>query len=112
MVRLAGGRPLDEAVVNDALFRVRTYEAARSKDMASLSETIKTTMIKGEEGSAEQVQSFASKYASLGGKQDGFNKHMMRLYRDANVPQAQQIEFGLKTPFAHKMQLLMGGADE
>jgi hypothetical protein len=37
---------------------------------------------------------------------------MMNLYRNANVPQAQQIELGLKTPFSHKLQLLMGGVDE
>jgi hypothetical protein len=112
MVRLAGGRPLDEAVVNDALFRVRTYQAAQTKDMAALSETIKTTMIKDESATPEQIQGFAEKYAALGGKQDGFNKHMMNLFRNANVPQAQQIELGLKTPFSHKLQLLMGGVDE
>lgn len=112
MVRLAGGRPLDEAVTNDALFRVRTYEAARKKDMSSLAETVKTSLIQGESTSEEQIQEFAKKYASLGGKQTGFNTWMMSLYKNANVPQAQQLEMSLKTPFSHKMQLLMGGDDE
>jgi hypothetical protein len=112
MVRLAGGRPLDEAVTNDALFRVRSYEAARKKAMSSLAETVKTTLIKGESSSESQIQNFAKQYAALGGKQTGFNTWMMGLYKNANVPQAQQLEMSLKTPFSHKMQLLMGGDDE
>ena len=80
--------------------------------MLALNETVKTTLIKGEEESTEQIQKFAARYAALGGKQDGYNKWMMGLYKNANVPQAQQIEFGLKTPFSHKLQLLMGGVDE
>lgn len=112
MVRLAGGRPLDEAVTNDALFRVRTYEAARKKDMTKLAETVKTTLIQGASASEAQIQEFAKKYAENGGKQTGFNTWMMGMYKSANVPQAQQLEMSLKTPFSHKMQLLMGGDDE
>lgn len=110
--RLAGGRPLDEAIVNDAMFRVRTYEATRREDMAKLSETVKSTMIGDESGSDAQIAKFAQKYAELGGKQAGFNKWMMNLYKNANVPQSQQLEMSLKSPFAYKMQLLMGGNDE
>ena len=67
--RLAGGRPLDEAIVNDAMFRVRTYEAARRKDMLSLGEKLKTNLIKGNEVNDEDVVAFAKKYVELGGKQ-------------------------------------------
>jgi len=112
LTRLSGGRPLDEAVTNDALFRVRTYEATRRKDLADLAETVKTSLIGDETQSEAQVNKFAEKYASLGGKQAGFNKWMIGLYKQANVPQAQQLEMSLKSPFAYKMQLLMGGNDE
>lgn len=109
LVRLAGGRPLDEAVTNDALYRVRTYEAARRRQFQSLAETVKTTLIGDETSSEAQVMAFAQRYAELGGKQAGFNKWMMDLYKSANVPQAEQLQMNLSNPFNQKMQLLMGG---
>jgi hypothetical protein len=112
LTRLAGGRPLDEAIVNDALFRVRNYEAARRKDMESLAETVKTSLIQGNQASDAQVAEFAKQYAASGGKQAGFNKWMMNLYKSANTSQAQQLQMNLKNPFSYKMQLLMGGSTE
>lgn len=112
VVRLAGGRPLDEAIVNDALFRVKTYQAARTMDMGNLGEAVKTSLIQGNEPDAGQLNGFAQRYAQLGGKQAGFNKYMMSLYKNANIPQSQQLEMNLKNPFSYKMQLLMGGEEE
>lgn len=112
IVRMAGGRPLDEAVTNDALFRVKTYDAARRKDMASLAEKVKTSLIQGAQPTQEAVNQFAEKYAELGGKQAGFNRWMVGLYKDTNVSQAQQLQGSLTNPFAYKMQLLIGGQDE
>jgi hypothetical protein len=112
LVRLAGGRPLDEAVTNDALYRVKTYEAARRGQLQGLSETVKSTLIQDSSASEAQILTFAQRYAELGGKQAGFNKWMMDMYRSANVSQSQQLEQSLKNPFSYKMQLLMGGNDE
>lgn len=109
--RLAGGRPLDEAVVNDSMYRVKAYEAARRKDMASLTETIKGTLIQGNQPSEEQLMSFAQRYAESGGKQKNFNKWMMDLYKSANTSQAEQISASLTNPFSYKVQLLMGGEE-
>ena len=109
LTRLVGGRPIDEAVVNDSMYRVKAYEAARRKDMAGLTETIKGTLIQGNQPSEEQIMMFAKQYAELGGKQKGFNKWMMDLYRSANTSQAEQIQGSLSNPFSYKVQLLMGG---
>lgn len=113
MVRMAGGRPLDEAITNDSMFRVKTYEAARKASMASLAEGIRTTLVGGEVNQTpEQLARFAEKYAENGGKQAGFNKWMMGLYKQANTEQAEVLSQSLKTPYAYKMQLLMGGEDD
>jgi hypothetical protein len=112
MSRLAGGRPLDEAVVNDAMFRVRTYEAARRQSMLSLSEKVKTNLIAGNDVDEEEIAEFARKYAALGGRQENFNKWMLNLHTSANESQSQQLRESLSNPFAYKMQLLMGGEDE
>lgn len=110
--RLAGGRPIDEAVTNDALFRVKAYESARRSQMSSLAEKVKTTLISGSEGTPAQVEAFAARYAELGGKQGNFNRWMMSLYKSANVPQSETLANSLRSPFSYKMQLLMGGDDE
>jgi RecA/RadA recombinase len=86
-----------------------SYEAARRKDMAGLTETIKGTLIQGNQPTEEQITMFATQYAELGGKQKGFNKYMMDLYRSANTSQAEQIQGSLSNPFSYKVQLLMGG---
>jgi hypothetical protein len=110
--RLAGGRPLDEAVQNDGFFRVKAYSAARDADMKELGEKVKTTLIGDESATTEQVNKFAAQYAALGGKQTGFNKWMMGLYKSTTQSQAEQLANSLRNPFAYKMQLLMGGTDE
>jgi len=111
LTRLAGGRPLDEAIINDTVFRVKAYETAKRGQMQSLAERVKSTLIQGNIPTEEQVNQFAEKYVSLGGKQAGFNKWMMELHKNANVAQSTQLANSLNNPFAYKMQLLMGGED-
>lgn len=112
-VRLAGGRPLDEAITNDAMFRVKSYEAARKQDMASLAERVKTTLVHGQiDQTPAEMAAFQERYAYLGGKQANFNKWMMGLYKDANTTQSEQLKNSLNNPFSYKMQLLMGGEEE
>lgn len=111
MVRLAGGRPLDEAITNDALFRVNSYEATRRAKLNLLAETVKTSLIGGRDADPEAVNNFAEQYVNLGGKQAQFNTWMMQMYKNANVPQAEQLNSKLTHPFAYKMQLLMGGEE-
>lgn len=111
LTRLAGGRPLDEAVTNDALFRVKVYAAEQRSSMLALAEAVKTTLIQDETATPEQINKFAEKFVEKGGKQTEFNKWMMQLYKSTNVTQAQQLQQSLNNPFAYKMQLLMGGED-
>lgn len=112
LVRVAGGRPLDEAIVNDAMFRVKSYEASQRLQMEGLRETVRSTLIEGNQPADKELAQFATRYAELGGRQAGFNKWMMGLYKTTNVSQSHQLETNLKNPFNYKIQLLMGGEDE
>lgn len=111
LTRIAGGRPMDEAVVNDATFRVKFYEAARRSKQQALAERVKSTLIQGNEPSPEQIEKFAEDYAKLGGKQKDFNKWMMEMYKNANTSQAEKISESLSNPYSYKIQLLMGGSE-
>lgn len=110
--RLAGGRPLDEAIVNDGVYRIAAYEAAQKKARDKLIASIKTTGINGQELDAESIDQFAEKYAATGGKQAQFNKFMLGTITSANTSQSERILQQLQNPFNRKMQILMGGRNE
>lgn len=110
--RLAGGRPLDEAIVNDGMYRIASYEAARKKSRDKLLETIKTTGIQGQEVDNESLNKFSEAYVATGGKQAQFNKFMLNTYKSANTAQSQKILQQLQNPFNQKMQILMGGRND
>jgi hypothetical protein len=112
LARLAGGRPLDEAIVNDGMFRISSYEAAQKDMRDKLVAAAKTTTIQGQHFDENSIQKFAEQYAASGGKQDQFNKFMINTLKSANTSQSQRIMGQLQNPFTQKMQLLMGGRNE
>ena len=109
--RIAGGKPLDEAVQNDTMFSINSYEAVDRRKKQLLAETIKTTQLPGQEASEDQLTQFAQRYAELGGKQSGFAKYMMENYTSANKSQAARMAEKLNNPLSYKIQALMGGEE-
>jgi hypothetical protein len=109
--RLAGGKPFDDAIANDAVFRVTAYKAADREKMKKLGMAIKTSGIGTGQESIEpdQVATFAAKYAAAGGKQQNFNKFMLDQIKSANTNKANAIMMNLKDPMSQKMQQIMGG---
>lgn len=107
--RLVGGRPLDEAIINDGTYRIQAYELAQKKARDNLVEAVKTSGIQGQTGDPDQMSRFAAEYAATGGKQVNFNKFVMNAYKTANTPQSEVIMKQLANPFTQKMQVLMGG---
>jgi hypothetical protein len=107
--RVAGGKPLDEAIVNDTIFRVHSYAQHDKNRMNKLAESVKTSGIQGRESDEEQMNKFATGYAAAGGRQENFNKWTLNAIKNANRNEAEKITQQLNNPFAYKVQLLMGG---
>jgi hypothetical protein len=105
--RLVGGRPLDEAITNDAVFRIHAYNAYDKNKMDMLSQAVKASVISGNNPDPNTVTQFASAYAERGGTQTSFNRYMMDQYKKANISDAQRIASQLHNPLARKAQLLM-----
>ncbi len=110
-VRLAGAKPLDESIANDAMQRMSSYQLADHAKMQALEEAVKTSVIAGNTPDGDQQSQFASKYAAIGGKQQGFNKFMLNQIKNANVTHANQIMENLKNPYSQYMQKIMGGSE-
>ena len=111
-VRLAGGRPIDEAIVNDGVYRIQAYQQMDRAKMMNLAGAVKASSIQGNIPDETSTIRFAQKYAEYGGKQTGFNKFMMQEFKAANQSQAEKIFSQLQNPFAQKMQVLMGGGTD
>ncbi len=107
--RILGGRPLDEAVALDALYRKTAYQAKDTSRIQQLGEAVKTTLVKNQTPSEEQVQDFAAKYAASGGRIEHFGRKMIEWTRDANQSQANEIYRSLRSPLNQNMMRIMGG---
>ncbi len=106
--RMSGGRPLDEAIANDAVYRIRAYSSAKSAEINLLGEAIKTK-IQTDSLDQESLNGFMREYVARGGKQEQFTKFMMRQMKSAKVSTANQLAADLKNPIAQNMQVIMGG---
>ena len=107
--RMAGGKPLGEAIAIDASYRFKAYSLRDSKKRSQLGEAIKSNLIAGRQVTREQVEEFSGEYAKLGGKQGEFNKFVIDLHKTANTSQANELRRNLNSPYAKSMQLIMGG---
>jgi predicted N-acyltransferase len=105
-----GAKPLDEALVQDAMFRFNTYRAKDRSRRERLGEAVKMNILAGEDINQEQLEKFAEGYAETGGNQAEFSQWMARQYRNVTVPQAEQLRNRLNSPYVSHLQSLLGGA--
>lgn len=111
MARLGGAKPLQEAVINDQMYKLDTYAAADLAKRKELGKHLKTVMGKGGEVDPEILGEAMTKYSEYGGKQKNFARWMGELYRGANEAQANSIASSLKNPYAQRLQIYMGGEE-
>lgn len=109
LIRVAGAKPLDEAIGIDRAFQLDAYAAKDMKARNALGEAVKTSLIAGNQPSADQVEQFSYAYAKAGGKQDKFAQWMVQQYKHANTSQVNELTKNLNSPFSQSMQTIMGG---
>jgi hypothetical protein len=66
--RLAGGKPFDESVALDALYRINAYRAADLSRIQDVGSAFKTSLIGGRTPTDQEVTDFAVRYAKAGGR--------------------------------------------
>lgn len=107
--RLSGAKPFDEAVTQDAVFRVQAYQAVDKAKRDSLGKAVKSVIAGGGEPTAEQMNAFIEKYAASGGKQEEFNKWYVAQVKAVQTPMANKLAEKVDSPYAAYMQSVMGG---
>lgn len=109
--RILGARPLDEAVVMDAMYRKTAYDAKDGARMEQLGEAVKLSLASNQSPSEGQVSQFAAEYAAAGGRLENFNRRMIKWSTEANESTANQVFKHLKSGTAQNMMKIMGGAE-
>lgn len=109
LARVSGAKPFDEAVAQDALFRVQTYQAKDKAQRESLGKAVRTVVANGQAPSQEQMEGFMDSYAKLGGQQPEFSKWYVSILKNATTPQVNKIVEKSNSPYANYMQEIMGG---
>lgn len=110
LTRFMGAKPLDEALIQDAMFRFNTYRAKDRSRRDSLGESVKLNIVSGQEIDQDALDGFAESYMKTGGNQAEFTSWMARQYRNVTIPQAEQLKNRLNSPYVSHLQALMGGA--
>jgi hypothetical protein len=110
LIRVAGGKPVDEAMTQDKLFRIGYYKSIDKAALDSVAETAKVTFGGKPHGvSTEQLDSIMRSYVAAGGNQTTFNQWAIKQMLGANTPVAQQMADKLRSKNSQKLQQLMGG---
>lgn len=107
--RLSGAKPFDEAVTQDAMYRIQAYEAKDKAKRDSLGRAVKSVIANGGEPSDAQMEQFMDGYVRSGGKQEEFNRWYVAQIKAMNTPQANKVAEKMNSPYAAYMQSLMGG---
>jgi hypothetical protein len=107
--RIAGGKPFDEAIALDALFRINAYRAKDLTRIQDLGSAFKTQLVKNQEPDEQTITNFVSAYAKSGGRIENFQKFMLGAMTNANKSQVNKVVEHLNSPFAQQLQVVMGG---
>lgn len=109
--RLAGGKPLDEALANDQIQRSMAYQAADKERMKAATAAFKSTVIGDQTGTAtpDAVHDYMKAFVKNGGRQEQFNQNMLHTMTQVNTPKANQVIQALKGTRSEQMKVLMGG---
>lgn len=108
--RIAGSRPLDEALTRDAYHRVQVYDSYRQAEVAVVGSAIRDKVRGGHELTEADMDGFLQSYVHKGGDQKSFIKFMQSQIKKANVSQINQMTAHLNKPNAQYMQTFLHGA--
>lgn len=108
--RIAGARPLDEALTRDAYHRVQVYDSHRQAQVAVVGSAIRDKVRGGAELTEEDTAGFLREYVHKGGDQKSFIKFTQDQIKKANVSQVNQLTAHLQKPGAQYMQGFLHGA--
>lgn len=109
IARLAGAKPMDEAVALNNMYRNKAYEAIDRAKIQQLGMAVKTKLYNNEMPSEDEMQGFMASYVRSGGRIENFSSSLQHWSKDANQSVVNQMAEQLRKPSAQRMQMQLGG---
>lgn len=107
--RIAGAKPLDEAIALNNMYRVKAYQVADRDRMEFLGEKVKSYLYNNTFPPDEVMNGFMKDYASAGGRVENFNGTMQHWMKDANVSTVEKLRSKLNSSYGQRLNDIMGG---
>lgn len=107
--RIAGSRPMDEAVALNHLYRMNAYRTAQQERMELLGETVKSHLHRNQAIPSDVMEGFMRDYARIGGNVSEFNGALQRWAKNANVSTVEDMRRKVNSPVARRLNEIMGG---
>ncbi len=113
-MRMLGGRPLDEAVLMDTVFRYQTYRLADREKSTRLGQAMVSQLraADGKELDPAVVKDFQEKYLAAGGNVEGFNRKIKSAYANASTDASERLRKVITNDAQAKQLSIMLGAQE
>lgn len=106
--RIAGARPMDEAVALNTKFRLEAYKAYDRERIEALGTAVKKKLRAGD-ATEEDFLNFAAEYAARGGRVESYNAAMKRWMKEANQSTVNTLMSAHKTVYGQRLMEVMGG---
>lgn len=110
-MRLAGAKPIDEAVLTDTVYRWQGFELADREKRDELGRAVSSNLLANGKLDPQQANDFMESYVKAGGTQKGFNSFLRNQAANSNImamdrllkhvknePQAKQLRYMLGAP--------------
>ena len=110
-MRVLGAKPLDDAIMMDAVYKNNEYRMQDRERIEALGSTVKQKLYNNQLPETEELQDFMASYVARGGTHQQFAQSMQRWSRDANVSVVNQMANKLRDPYSQRLQVMMGGED-
>lgn len=109
-IRLAGTKPMNEAVALDAIYRSKAYAQQDKDALNTLGDAVRSKMRNGQAPSSDEMNSFMASYAKRGGNQESFQRWYTREANRANTSVINEMAEKNSRSFQSRyLQTVMGG---
>lgn len=106
--RVAGAKPMDEAIAMNHRYRLRAYQAADQERTEQLGQVVKQKIRSGTLES-DDITEFASKYAASGGRIEGYSAAIQRWFKSARTSDVNILMENHRSAQGKRLLEVMGG---
>lgn len=111
IARVMGSRPMDEAIALSGFYRNKAYEAKDRARLEAFGQAVKTKLYGNQVPDDDEFEDLLANYQAAGGRVETFSSSLQRWMKDSNSSIVNEMARKVRSPYAQKMMVLMGGEE-